>query len=52
MLALINDKIVVSLRAMEVVDEPAYGAFARTIADNNEVVKKRRGKENDEENET
>lgn len=48
-LAMINDKIVIYLRAMEVVDEPAYGAFARTvatiIADNNEVVKKRRKKE-------
>ncbi|WP_167619702.1 DUF6261 family protein [Maribellus sediminis] len=48
-LSLINDKIVVYLRAMELVDEPAYGAFARTvatiIAENNEVVKKRRKKD-------
>ncbi|MCK3685070.1 DUF6261 family protein [Maribellus sp. YY47] len=48
-LALINEKIVVYLRAMEIVDEPAYGAFARTvaviIAENNEVVKKRGKKE-------
>jgi len=45
-LALINEKIVVYMRAMEVVDEPNYGALARTIAtiiaENNEVVKKRR----------
>lgn len=43
--ALINDKIVVYLRAMGVVDEPSYGSFARTVAEiianNNEVVKKR-----------
>lgn len=49
LVALINDKIVVYLRAMEVVDEETYGAFARTIAtiiaENNEVVKKRRKKE-------
>ncbi|HPF51431.1 MAG TPA: DUF6261 family protein [Draconibacterium sp.] len=48
-LALINDKIVIYMRAMEVVDEPAYGALARTIAtiiaENNEVVKKRSKKE-------
>ncbi len=48
-LAIINDKIVIYLRAMEVVDEPNYGAFARTIAtiiaENNEVVKKRRKKD-------
>lgn len=46
---LINEKIVIYMRAMEIVDEPNYGAFARTIAtiiaDNNEVVKKRRKKE-------
>lgn len=49
LVALINDKIVVYLRAMEVVDEETYGAFARTIAtiiaENNEVVKKRRKKQ-------
>jgi hypothetical protein len=49
LVALINDKIVVYLRAMEVVDVETYGAFARTIAtiiaENNEVVKKRRKKE-------
>ena len=48
-LALINEKIVVYMRAMEMVDEPNYGVFARTlaeiIADNNEVVKKRRKKD-------
>lgn len=47
--ALINEKIVVYLRAMEVVDVETYGAFARTIAtiiaENNEVVKKRRKKQ-------
>lgn len=47
-LGLINKKIVVYLRAMEVVDAENYGAFARTIgtiiADNNEVVKKRHKK--------
>ena len=46
--AIINDKLVVYLRAMIQVDEPTYGDFARTIAeiidDNNEVVKKRRKK--------
>lgn len=45
-LEIINNKIVVYLRAMEMVNEPNYGAFARTIAtiiaENNEVVKKRR----------
>jgi hypothetical protein len=45
---LINNKIVIYLHAMEIVDEPTYGAFARTvaeiIADNNEMVKKRRKK--------
>jgi hypothetical protein len=44
-LDIINDQIVIYLRAMEQVDEPNYGAFTRTIAeiidDNNEVVKKR-----------
>lgn len=44
--AIINDRIVVYMRAMELVDETNYGAFARTIAtiiaENNEVVKKRR----------
>ncbi|WP_347838565.1 DUF6261 family protein [uncultured Draconibacterium sp.] len=43
--AVINERIVVYMRAMELVDEPTYGAFARTIAtiiaENNEVVKKR-----------
>ncbi len=46
--SIINDKLVVYLRAMIMVDEPVYGDFARTvaeiIADNNEVVKKRRKK--------
>ena len=46
--AIINDKLVVYLRAMIQVDEATYGNFARTIAeiiaDNNEVVKKRRKK--------
>ena len=50
--ALINEKIVVYLRAMEIVDEPAYGSFARTIAEiiseNNETVKKRRKTETGE----
>ena len=45
---IINDKLVVYLRAMIQVDEATYGNFARTIAeiiaDNNEVVKKRRKK--------
>lgn len=45
-LELINDKIVVYMRAMEVVIPETHGAFARTLAeiieDNNEVVKKRR----------
>ncbi|WP_157493554.1 DUF6261 family protein [Draconibacterium sediminis] len=49
LVALINEKIVVYLRAMEVVDVETYGAFARTIAtiiaENNEVVKKRRKKQ-------
>lgn len=42
---LINGRLVNYLRAMEQVDEPTFGAFARTIAtiiaDNNIVVKKR-----------
>ncbi len=46
--SLVNNKIVIYLRAMEIVYEPTYGAFARTIAeiidDNNEIVKKRRKK--------
>lgn len=49
---IINERIVVYMRAMEVVDEPVYGAFARTIAtiiaENNEVVKKRRNKAEEE----
>ena len=44
-LAQLNGKLVIYLRAMEQVDEATYGAFARTVAeiinDNNEVVKKR-----------
>ena len=47
--ALINEKIVVYMRAMEIVDMETYGTFARTIAtiiaENNEAVKKRRRKE-------
>jgi hypothetical protein len=47
-LKIINDKIVVYLRAMVQVDEIKYGEFAATIgqmiADNNEMVKKRRKK--------
>ena len=43
---IINERIVIYMRAMEVVDEANYGVFARTIvsiiAENNEVVKKRR----------
>ena len=45
---LVNDKLVVYLRAMLQVDETTYGPFARTvaqmIADNNEIVKRRRKK--------
>jgi hypothetical protein len=41
------------LNVMAQLDEPAYGAFARTvaeiIAENNEVVKKRRQNEEPEE---
>jgi len=44
-LATINEKMVIYLRAMELVDEPNYGALTRTIAeiiaDNNQAVKKR-----------
>lgn len=47
-LGIINDKIVVYLRAMEQVDPATYGVFASTcaqmIADNNEQVKKRKSK--------
>ncbi|MFV0590517.1 MAG: DUF6261 family protein [Draconibacterium sp.] len=47
--ALLNEKILIYLRAMEIVDGEAYGAFARTIAtiiaENNETVKKRLKKE-------
>jgi len=45
---LVNDKLVVYLRAMMQVDGATYGSFARTIgeivADNNETVKRRRTK--------
>ncbi len=45
---IVNEKLVVYLRAMELVDEETYGTFARTIgqiiSDNNDVVKKRRKK--------
>jgi hypothetical protein len=45
---LVNEKLVVYLRAMLQVDETTYGPFARTvaqmIADNNEIVKRRRKK--------
>jgi hypothetical protein len=48
-LALINDKVVAYLRAMEAVNDATYGELARTvatiIADNNLVVKKRRTEE-------
>lgn len=47
-LKLVNEKIVIYLRAMEVVDVETFGTFARTvaeiIADNNEVVRKRLNK--------
>jgi hypothetical protein len=47
-LELINNKIVVYLRAMEQVDPVTYGVFtgtcAQVIADNNEQVKKRKKK--------
>ncbi|QGY43163.1 hypothetical protein GM418_05670 [Maribellus comscasis] len=49
---LLNGKIVVYLRAMEIIDEATYGAFPRIIAkiidDNNETVKKRNKKEEPE----
>jgi len=45
---IVNEKLVVYMRAMELVDEETYGIFARTIgqiiSDNNDVVKKRRKK--------
>jgi hypothetical protein len=45
---IINDKLVVYLRAMMQVDEATYGDFGRTvdeiISENNEVVKRRRKK--------
>ena len=48
---IINDNIVVYLRAMEQAEEANYGNFARTIAEiianNNETVKKRRKKKGD-----
>lgn len=51
--ALINEKIVVYMRAMEIVAPETHGAFARTlaqiIADNNEVVKKRKKKDKPEQ---
>ena len=51
--SLINNKIVVYLRAMEIVNESMFGSFVRTVAEiigsNNEVVKKRRKKESEEE---
>lgn len=47
-LKLVNEKIVVYLRAMEIVDVETFGAFARTvaeiIADNNQAVRKRQNK--------
>lgn len=50
-LDIVNDKVVIYMRAMELVDNVNYGAFARTIAeiidDNNEQVKKRRKKGDD-----
>ena len=50
---IINERIVIYMRAMEVVDEANYGAFARTlatiIAENNEVVKKRSKKTEEED---
>jgi hypothetical protein len=48
--AIINHKIVIYMRAMEVVVPDSHGVFAATIAqiiaDNNEQVKKRRNKNN------
>jgi hypothetical protein len=53
MVVLINNQLVPYLNVMAQLDEPAYGAFARTvaeiIAENNEVVKKRRQNEEPEE---
>jgi len=52
-LILVNDKLVVYLRAMVQVDDATYGKFTRTvgeiIADSNEVVKRRRAKPEPEE---
>lgn len=52
-LDLINGKIVIYMRAMEIVAPDTHGAFARTlaqiIADNNEVVRKRKNKDKPEE---
>jgi hypothetical protein len=52
MVVLINNQLVPYLNVMAQLDEPAYGAFARTvaeiIAENNEVVKKRRQNEEPE----
>lgn len=46
--SIINEKIVIYLRAMIQVDEPTYGELTRTIAqiieDNNVIVKKRKKK--------
>ena len=46
--SIINEKIVIYLRAMIQVDEPTYGELTRTTAqiieDNNVIVKKRRAK--------
>ena len=51
-LAILNDKIVVYLRAMEQVNPATYGVYASTvaqiIADNNEQVKKRQQKPDEE----
>ena len=53
MVGLINNQLVPYLNVMAQLDEPAYGAFARTvaeiIAENNEVVKKRRQNEEPDE---
>lgn len=50
-LDIVNNEVVTYMRAMELVDNENYGAFARTIAeiiaDNNEQVKKRRNKGDD-----
>ena len=46
---IINNQLVPYLNVMAQLDEPAYGAFARTVEEiisaNNEVVKKRRGQD-------